>query len=790
MGRSADWIATEYRNQSLPGTFFTSGVQESVSAGTVAAPTFTPPGGTYSSAQPVTISTTTLGASIRYTTDGSTPSSTFGTVYSGPVSVGSSLTLKAIAYMAGMTDSLVAAAGYIINSGGGGGSGWYNPSWSNRKAITIDHTKVSGASSLANFPVLFSVTDPNLKTVANGGSVGKSDGTDILFTDSTSTVKLNHELESYNPATGQVQAWVQVPFISPTVDTVIYIYYGNALAADQQNKAGVWDSNYAGVWHLPNGTVLSASDSTSNANNATIAGATATTGQIGGGMSTGFSKYVLSPTMASSLSVSWSAWVKSSASGNYQMIASANNGNQYELRLDSSNHADLIWNYPGTGNYGEIHGTTALTDGNWHYLVGTYDGASIRLYVDGSQIGSSVVAGFTPFTSFEMGGRQGDPSYPFNGSMDEVRYSKVGRSADWIATEYRNQSLPGTFFTSGVQESFGSGGGSGWYNPSWSNRKAITIDHTKISGASNLTNFPMLFSVSDANLKTVANGGSVGKSDGTDILFTDSSGTLKVSHELESYNPATGQVQAWVQVPFISPTVDTVIYIYYGNALAADQQNKAGVWDSNYAGVWHLPNGTVLSASDSTSNANNATIAGATATTGQIGGGMSTGFSKYVLSPTMASSLSVSWSAWVKSSASGNYQMIASANNGNQYELRLDSSNHADLIWNYPGTGNYGEIHGTTALTDGNWHYLVGTYDGASIRLYVDGSQIGSSVVAGFTPFTSFEMGGRQGDPSYPFNGSMDEVRYSKVGRSADWIATEYRNQSLPGTFFIEGPQQ
>ncbi len=52
----------------------------------VAAPTFTPPGGTYSSAQPVTISTT-LGASIRYTTDGSTPSSTFGQLLaSGPVS--------------------------------------------------------------------------------------------------------------------------------------------------------------------------------------------------------------------------------------------------------------------------------------------------------------------------------------------------------------------------------------------------------------------------------------------------------------------------------------------------------------------------------------------------------------------------------------------------------------------------------------------------------------------------------------------------------------------------------
>jgi hypothetical protein len=88
-------------------------------SGTVATPTFTPPAGSYSSAQPVTISTTTAGASIRYTTDGSTPSSTVGTVYVSPVVVSSSLTLKAIAYKTGMTDSTVASGVYTISSGGG-----------------------------------------------------------------------------------------------------------------------------------------------------------------------------------------------------------------------------------------------------------------------------------------------------------------------------------------------------------------------------------------------------------------------------------------------------------------------------------------------------------------------------------------------------------------------------------------------------------------------------------------------------------------------------------------------
>ena len=84
--------------------------------GTVANPSFSPAAGTYTSAQAVTISTTTAGASIRYTSDGSTPSATVGTVYSGPVTVSSSITLNAIAYKSGWTDSAVSPAPYVIGT--------------------------------------------------------------------------------------------------------------------------------------------------------------------------------------------------------------------------------------------------------------------------------------------------------------------------------------------------------------------------------------------------------------------------------------------------------------------------------------------------------------------------------------------------------------------------------------------------------------------------------------------------------------------------------------------------
>ena len=88
---------------------------------TVAAPVFKPDGATsFRGTQTVEISCATPGASIYYTTDGTTPTST-GTIYSGAISLTSTTTIKAIAVKADMNDSAVAEATFTRRSSSGGG---------------------------------------------------------------------------------------------------------------------------------------------------------------------------------------------------------------------------------------------------------------------------------------------------------------------------------------------------------------------------------------------------------------------------------------------------------------------------------------------------------------------------------------------------------------------------------------------------------------------------------------------------------------------------------------------
>jgi hypothetical protein len=97
-------------------TFYVDDVKLVTAQEVVSNVTFSPNGGTFTTTQNVTLASATAGATIRYTTDGSTPTTTTGTIYTTPVAVSTTSTLKAIAYKSGLTESSVTSAAFTINT--------------------------------------------------------------------------------------------------------------------------------------------------------------------------------------------------------------------------------------------------------------------------------------------------------------------------------------------------------------------------------------------------------------------------------------------------------------------------------------------------------------------------------------------------------------------------------------------------------------------------------------------------------------------------------------------------
>jgi MSHA biogenesis protein MshQ len=294
----------------------------------------------------------------------------------------------------------------------------------------------------------------------------------------------------------------------------------------------------------------------------------------------------------------------------------------------------------------------------------------------------------------------------------------------------------------------------------------------------------------------------VGKSDGTDILFTASDGTTKLDHELELYNSTTGQVIAWVRIPTLSASADTSIYIYYGNAAASNQQNPTEVWDTNFKLVQHLKESSGTTTADSTSNGNSGTKVSATspsATTGQIDGAQSFNWSSDYIANTSASNLPAlngaqTVSAWLYySSASSRSVAIGmplnntgSANASMDLELTGSGSGIGVLKWG--GTA----LITTSAPSINTWHLITYTFDGTTNLLYVDGTQQASSTTAPNSGAPGmFRIGSfNSAYPTPSWSGKIDEVRVSNTNRSAGWIGTEFSNQNSPSTFVSVGVKQ
>ena len=329
-----------------------------------------------------------------------------------------------------------------------------------RKQITIDFNQVAGGSDLPDFPVLISIAgDDDLKTTANGGRVVNADGYDITFRAADGATSLDHEVEEYDPAGGTLLAWVRIPVLSASADTVIYVYYGySGITSPTENPAAVWDGSYVGVWHLTEdaadtGALDLYEDSTANSNHGDdYVSATGKSGQISGGQAfDGIDDYVDCGNNAvldvSYLTVEFWLNVNTWISDGGILAKGDNTYRQY-----------WIWTYDGQVAFeidegGNVNYAWAPTAGGWEHLAIIYDGANVTTYRNGLQENTypQATGAIDPSTQPLLLGSI--PSFHYaDFALDELRISNVARPLGWIATGYNNQSSPSGFFSIGSEE--------------------------------------------------------------------------------------------------------------------------------------------------------------------------------------------------------------------------------------------------------------------------------------------------------------------------------------------------
>jgi hypothetical protein len=345
------------------------------------------------------------------------------------------------------------------------------------------------------------------------------------------------------------------------------------------------------------------------------------------------------------------------------------------------------------------------------------------------------------------------------------------------------------------------------FTQGWHYRKKITIDHTKVAGE--LTNFPILLSVIDQDLREKA------QNDGDDILFMDNVGVAtKLPHQIEYFDSSTGTLIAWVNVPIVHSTEDTSLYMYYGNASSTNQQFPEKVWITHYSAVWHLNNNPLGSIFDSSSKDNDGTAQGGMTSSDLVNGKIGfcldfDGIDDYISVPDFTNSMNVGTCiAWIQTTTTEIGAVWGEARTTSDKPYIVCGKYYNDALWfardiygvdsNYQGFKPIG-------INDGQWHHVAWLSKGSGNgnTFYFDGQPVSLNWQDGQNPngiwfddqSTDTNSIGALDRPSSRSHwaGLLDEIRIANIPLSAAWITTEYTNQINPASFLyfgleIQGP--
>jgi hypothetical protein len=523
----------------------------------------------------------------------------------------------------------------------------------------------------------------------------------------------------------------------------------------------------------PAGLVLSlgfdlgtATDGSGEANHGTVNGATPVAGgRVGGALSfDGVNDMVSIPnsdSLALETAMTLEAWVNPSSrvSGEWDtiMLKEGLNTFAYEMYANNDVNRPAAYFMTDTGVLRAAPGVAALPLNAWSHVATTWDGTTMRLYVNGVQVRSVLRAGPMAITDgpLNIGGNVVWGGEFFAGMIDEVKIYSRALTAAEITADMNGEPLPpsaNTPPTAGADALSTNAG-----TPAAFTADALLANDADVDGdALTITSVAA----------TSTGGGTVASTAEGAWLYTPAAGFSGPDTFTYTIDDGRGGVvNGTVTVSVASPSTGLVLALGFNE-----------------------PAGSAI-AVDGSGNGNNGTVREATVAAGRFGNARSfDGVNDWVEVADSASldlSTAMTLEAWVNPSARTGWHTILLKEAGATMAYEMYGNNpdisRPAAYFNTAG-GALRAVTGTAAVGLNAWTHIAVTYDGTNMRMYVNGTLVRSVLRAGNILQSNgvLHIGGNVVWGGEFFQGLIDEVRIYNRALTAGEIQTDMSTPIVP----------
>jgi biopolymer transport protein ExbB len=319
---------------------------------------------------------------------------------------------------------------------------WWNAEWQYRKKVDLD-TSASGASIAAavdGVPLLVRLHSGNFDFTR-----AREDGADLRFVDGDDVTPLKYQIESYDSLEELAIIWVKVPRVAAGAANSLYIYYGNAGAANGSDGAGAFDSGQSLVLHFAETEGMPADSTGFHNHAAAFAGSQGLPAIIGKGISLNGAGDMLtvpaSPSLETNQGFTFSAWVRlTRPQSGAPLLTRKDKAGMLQVRIEGT--ALVVEFVSGEARKFSSYPVGELVLDQWnHVAVSGVAGGELHVLVNGAPVATTTTTLPNELprlaSDLQIGGATAGGA--FSGELDEVRFSATALSPDHLTLSARSQ---------------------------------------------------------------------------------------------------------------------------------------------------------------------------------------------------------------------------------------------------------------------------------------------------------------------------------------------------------------